>query len=81
MTRRMLLLLFMLSCSFEACVSGGFRHYDPIMNCLPSTVDKIFLCTGPQGHYIIQFDDPASLKLVCFDQQEFATHEEACHAK
>jgi hypothetical protein len=75
--KKLLLLFLLLSAS--SCVQGGFRHYEPIEDWLPSLKDQEFLGSIPGDN--ILYNDPKSEDLVCFRALDFTKHEAECHAK
>lgn len=90
------LLIFSLLCLASGCVSGGFRHYDKISNCLvrqelipgdDATGEKAywsiwFSCHDAENKpFILTAGDSRINKLLSFDETEFLSHESACHAK
>lgn len=78
MRKRRLLPLFTLLWAASGCINGGFRHYEPISNYLPSVKSQHFV--GPLKE-ILEFSDPAIEELVCFKIPDFTKHEKECHAK
>lgn len=81
MTKRRQLLIFTILSTASSCVSGGFRHYDKMSTCIVDNLMFQFTCKGPNGPFVVKFDTPEADDMVCFDQKQFASHEEACHAK
>lgn len=66
----------------SGCTLAGFRHYDPIGNCIPKVDDQVFKCTDSHGQGSrIPFADPKVKELVCFWQPEWVAHEEACRSR
>jgi hypothetical protein len=76
------LMIFGFLWAASGCTLAGFRHYDPIGNCIPAVDDKVFKCTNAQGQtFVVPFSDEKVKKMVCFDKPEWVTHEEACRSR
>lgn len=96
MTWRRLLLISSLSWLLSGCVERGFRHYDPMGNCIArqdfvpaeeATGEKAYWDIWFSCHdanrlpFVLTTGDKRINKLTCFDETEFIAHENACHAK
>jgi hypothetical protein len=80
--RRSALTIFGLLWAASGCTLAGFRHYDPIGNCIPKPSEQLYKCTDTHGQgFPLPFADPKVKDLVCFGQREWVAHEEACHAR
>lgn len=80
--RKSVLMIFGFLWAASGCTVAGFRHYDPIGNCVPAITEQVFKCTDAKGvAFQIPFKYDEVKNLVCFKQTEWAPHEEACRSR